>query len=224
MIAFIDCYIEKPANICVNTFAEKNNLPVTYHQVSHYGLTSLKALKTKPTAIIILGSASHVTDELPWHTQLSDYIDKSLGAGIPTLGICFGHQLMARFYGCKIGYIDQEQRPYKQEIREVIMTSDLLGFEKYHKLNLAYAHSQIIVELNESFIEIGKSEIFNNEVIAHKKLPFIGIQAHPEASENFLLNTANQKDIDKNVLNNGQEFLLKFYKYAQSIKRDSKNT
>ncbi len=216
MIAFIDCYLDSPANHCVNYFNEQNNIISTYHIASKYGLESLKELESKPTAYIILGSASNVTTPLQWHLDLANFIDQQLKNNIPTLGICFGHQLMASFYGSKVNFIDKE-RTYLQEVREIEFISRFSNYKPHQKTLLSFAHAQIIKNLSDAFIPIAKSEKFKNEIIKHKELPFIGIQAHPEASRLFLKKTVELDNCSKDLLSNGQNFLREFYKYAQSI-------
>ena len=71
--------------------------------------------------------------------------------------------------------------------------------------------------MSDAFTSIAKSSKFENEIIKHNELPFIGIQAHPEASNLFLKNTVELNTYSQDLFTNGQGFLREFYKYAQSI-------
>ena len=48
---------------------------------------------------LITGSAAGVYDDLPWITPLKNWIQRAADCGLPQVGICFGHQLMAEAFG-----------------------------------------------------------------------------------------------------------------------------
>lgn len=48
---------------------------------------------------VITGSRHSVYDDLPWIAELAAFVESALDAGKPVVGICFGHQLMAHFFG-----------------------------------------------------------------------------------------------------------------------------
>lgn len=208
MIAFIDCYINDPVNNCVNQFVEGTSIPATYHIASKFGTESLKSIKD-PKCFVILGSAAHVTENNAWQSELLDFIIPKLESGIPVLGICYGHQLIAHYYGCDVGYIDEKETNYT-ELREVRLNKQLADLRP-QTLHLSYAHSQIVKTLSDQFEELGASSLFNNEIIKHKTLPFVGTQAHPEASLDFLKNKVNAGDLLDKSLSDGQKFIKSFY-------------
>lgn len=55
-------------------------------------------------AAIITGSPANVTDKLPWSEQTAGWIRDAMDAGLPVLGICYGHQLMAYALGGRVDY------------------------------------------------------------------------------------------------------------------------
>ena len=213
MIAFIDCYIESPANHCVNSFVEKTKIPCTYHMASKFGINSLNDL-TNPTAYVILGSASHATDYPEWQAQLLDFIHQKLQNNIPVLGICYGHQAVAHYFGCELGHIFTAKTVLK-ESRKIQLSKSL--WKLPDEMHLAFSHSQIITKLTNDFEEIASSNL-PNEIIRHKTLPFYGIQAHPEASIHFLKNETELSFGDyQSVLSTGHDFLEQFYHHSQLI-------
>ena len=125
--AFIDCFINDPANHCVNDIALKNKITASYHMPSKFGFNSLKAL-SHVDGFIILGSASHISEKLKWHKELLDFIIPQIEKNIPTLGICFGHQLIADYYGCEIDYIQKDKKIFSVT-RELNFKEDF-GFIK----------------------------------------------------------------------------------------------
>jgi GMP synthase (glutamine-hydrolysing) len=52
-----------------------------------------------PQGIIVSGSPLSVTEKAPWMLQLGDDLLRVAARGTPVLGVCFGHQLLARAAG-----------------------------------------------------------------------------------------------------------------------------
>lgn len=54
--------------------------------------------------MIITGSPAMVTDRAPWSERCAEYIGAAVAMAVPTLGICYGHQLLAHACGGAVGY------------------------------------------------------------------------------------------------------------------------
>jgi GMP synthase (glutamine-hydrolysing) len=70
--------------------------------------------------VVVTGSHAMVTDDLPWSIGIERWIPDLLDASVPFLGICYGHQLLGRAAGGKVGY-----HPLGREVGTV--TVDLTG-------------------------------------------------------------------------------------------------
>ena len=223
-VAFVDCFLNTPVNHCVNEIVTRENLTSTYHMPCAYGLESLKSI-AKPSAYIILGSATHVSEKLDWHKELLDIIIPDLESGIPVLGICFGHQLIADHYGCKVGYITPKQNTHTV-LREIEFLKSYGDFKNGSKAQLAYAHAQVVQCVSNNIEVIAKSQEFEIEAIRHKSYPFYGFQSHPECSRSFLeneLKLSNTQQQDR-ILSKGEAILSNFLKISNTVQPTSKSS
>ncbi len=50
-------------------------------------------------AVIATGSPRSVTERAPWMTRAGEWLREQAERGVPVLGVCFGHQLLAEVYG-----------------------------------------------------------------------------------------------------------------------------
>lgn len=54
--------------------------------------------------VVITGSNSMVPDREPWSEALVPWLRHAVGLGLPMLGICYGHQLLAHALGGKVDF------------------------------------------------------------------------------------------------------------------------
>lgn len=212
-ILIVDPFVQEPAMNCTNRLSHEINSRIQIFYPSVF--TSPRPQDFSPDAVLILGSASHVTQKLPWHRPLAENIHEVLESKIPVMGFCFGHQLMANFYGCEVDYIkDTETR--ENQSRVISFVSDFSDIKKNETLELAVTHRQVVKTITPDFLQMAKGpqEFLKYDIIMHKKLPFMGTQAHPEASAYFCKKSAqlNDNKIAK-VQADGARLIHNFFKY-----------
>jgi len=189
-IAVIDPFMVSPALNCYNRLVESLPAKLQYHQPHLMGVTTLE--NAPADAYLVLGSASHVTQPLPWHQPLADFLFKELHQQKPVLGICFGHQLMCHRFGSQVEFYFADQQKFTG-IRTVFLTKDVLSLRKGQSFTLSVSHRQVVTELSQDLEEIGHG--LTNDIVRHKTLPFMGTQPHPEASAHFCAQTAQINDL-----------------------------
>ena len=193
-IAIIDPYVKSPAIPCFNRIVDLLNLPCTYHTPSQSGLESLLRVKDSTCSYIVLGSASHIHEQLPWHMPLAEFLVQELQLYKPVLGCCFGHQLLCHIFGAEVKYFsDSEQKI--TGVRKIVIT-DKIGFiNPGEELNLGVTHKQVVRNLPAELVCIGQG--LPNDIVVHKSLPFMGTQAHPESSRHFCQTDIQNLSLDE---------------------------
>ena len=163
-------------------------------------------------AAIIFGSYSHVHEELPWHLELLEWTTHALDKGLPELGICFGHQLLSKYFGATI----KETQSYPKTLegsRSINFHQNYKFFSKDESYQLFVSHQYEVSDLPEQLISLASSADCRHEVVAHQSLPFLGVQAHPEGSERFPTSTLTQpisEEISQRSQKDGMRFIQNF--------------
>lgn len=130
--------------------------------------------------IIITGSHSMVTDEEAWSLKTEKWISQAQEHSINILGICYGHQLIAKALGGRSDY-----NPKGKEIGSVtIFTNNAKENDPLFKdaPNTFFAnvtHMQSVLSLPEGAQILGYNEHDKHQIVRYT--PNIwGVQFHPE--------------------------------------------
>ena len=103
-----------------------------------------------------------------------EYLEK---AEFPILGICAGHQFMAKFFG---GSAEPSKIPEFGKVELTLLKEDIL-FEGVPKKSIVWeSHNDEVTVLPKLFDRLAESENCKIQAMRHKKKPFYGLQFHPE--------------------------------------------
>jgi GMP synthase (glutamine-hydrolysing) len=127
---------------------------------------------------IISGSPSAVYEDHKWLPAMRDFVRAALAASIPTLGICFGHQLMAQAMG---GIVEKSDKGRCIGVHTYTLSE---AGKKYLHLpqpifNMAAMHQDQVVKVPDSAIILAHSSFCPNGILSYGQFG-LSFQAHPE--------------------------------------------
>ncbi|GAB4336325.1 MAG: GMP synthase subunit A [Flammeovirgaceae bacterium] len=130
----------------------------------------------KVSAVIISGSPILLTKEP--HAPFLERIKYLKSGKIPTLGICFGHQLLGLLFGAQI-FKGGEVRT---SITIQIIDNNAALFKGFEKEEIFSEDHTEGISLPRDFELLASSMLYKVEAMKHPSLPIYGVQFHPETS------------------------------------------
>jgi GMP synthase-like glutamine amidotransferase len=133
-------------------------------------------------AYLITGSRHSVNDDFPWIANLEEFVRQLHSAKKKVVGICFGHQLIAKALGGKV-----IKSPKGWGIG---MSTNQITQQKYwmnppqDNFHLLVSHQEQVVEL-PSDAEVLASSDFCPFYLLQIKENLITVQGHPEFSKGY---------------------------------------
>jgi GMP synthase (glutamine-hydrolysing) len=142
--------------------------------------------------VVISGSHAMVTDREPWSERLAVWLKTCVDLEIPTLGICYGHQLLAHAVGGVVG-----DRPAGIEIgtRTIALTANATHDYLFREMPQAFpaqlVHSQSVLKLPAAATLLGWSQHESHQAFRIGRCAW-GVQFHPEFSAQAMRGYINQ--------------------------------
>lgn len=132
--------------------------------------------------IVITGSAAMVSEKQDWSERTAAWLRQALQKGIPTLGVCYGHQLLAHALGGLVG-----PNPQGRQIGTVTAglvesgpTDPLLG-NLPQTFAVQSSHQEAVLRLPHGAKRLATSPLDENFAIRYGEKAW-GVQFHPEFS------------------------------------------
>ncbi len=130
--------------------------------------------------IVITGSHDMVTDHRDWSERAAGWLSEAVSSGVPTLGICYGHQLLAYALGGKVDYNPRGREMGTAEVTLLEPAFDdalLSGLPSPFKAHLC--HAQSVLELPPGAVPLASSSWDRNQAFRADDCAW-GVQFHPE--------------------------------------------
>ena len=159
-----------------------------YSIILHYNTPAAEIAKLNPKGLILSGGPSSV------YSEKAPMPDKEIfKLGVPTLGICYGVQLLAHFLCGKV------ERGQKREYGKGTLTVKDDTCPLFHNIPAAIqvwnSHGDKLTKLPNGFKPVAATENSDYAAIEDRKRHFYGLQFHPE-----VVHTPKGKEIISNFV------------------------
>jgi GMP synthase (glutamine-hydrolysing) len=132
--------------------------------------------------IVITGSHAMVSDRQPWSETTAAWLKVAAEKQIPTLGICYGHQLLAHALGGRVEY-----NPKGREVGTIAIdllpdaAQDPLLHDLPSPLEVQLSHRQAVIDLPDNVVHLARSGMAEHQAFRYGETVW-GLQFHPEFS------------------------------------------
>jgi GMP synthase (glutamine-hydrolysing) len=155
---------------------------VSRQQVTVVDVTAGDTLPENGTyaGVVITGSHSMVTDGMRWSERTASWLALEVASGTPTLGICYGHQLLGHALG---GLVQQnplgwELGTVEVSLREPGLRDEILG-GCGTAMRVHVSHSQSVLRLPRGAVRLAANARDINQAFRVGPCAW-GVQFHPE--------------------------------------------
>ena len=131
-------------------------------------------LNEKIDGLVLSGGAPRIgfKDNLG---KCSEYLKN---ADFPILGICAGHQYIARYYG---GKVEPSKIPEFGKVELTLLKNKDALLDDIPKKSIVWeSHNDEVISVPNNFIHLGRSNNCEIQIIKHKNKLIYGLQFHPE--------------------------------------------
>ncbi|MDR3670046.1 MAG: gamma-glutamyl-gamma-aminobutyrate hydrolase family protein [Holophaga sp.] len=178
MILVVNCFNEE-------TFAEDFDRVVSTHfqraghQSEHLraGLIEELGDLARFTHLVISGSVASATEEQPWDRALAALVHRFMDAGKPILGICYGHQFLAKVLAGP-EHVRHAPAPEFGFLRLRLAPNPL--FRGMDEAMVMVSHFDEACDLPDGFRILAASADCAALAFQYRDLPVWGVQFHPE--------------------------------------------
>lgn len=129
--------------------------------------------------IIVSGSKTSAMETAPWISKLHSFLKKAIDLKTPTLGVCYGHQVLVRV----LGGVELMRKAEKPEVgwTQIQILQDSLLLKGLPREFISFSsHFQEVSGLPSGFKCVAQSERCGIQAFESESAALFGIQFHPE--------------------------------------------
>ncbi|CAH0020393.1 unnamed protein product [Clonostachys rhizophaga] len=135
-------------------------------------------------AILLTGSKHNAYEDQPWIIRIVDYVGRLYEKhNVRIIGICFGHQIIARALGAEVR---KNTGIWEVSVDLIELSPEGRKIYGVEHLALHQMHQDIVVGLPKGAMNIGSSPVCEVQGL-HIPRRVFSLQAHPEFSESIML-------------------------------------
>lgn len=149
------------------------------------------------THIVVSGSKTRIEEEAQWITEHDDFLKRAIDAGVSILGVCYGHQALARILGGK-KIVGPAKAPEIGWAKIETVTKNSLFQGLSNSFYSAVRHFDEVYETPKSAEHLATSERCPIQAFKMRDRQVYGIQFHPERTEDGMQKTFKQFSDAKN--------------------------
>lgn len=144
-----------------------------YSEVAPFNIAALEIARRRPCGLIISGGPNSV------YEKRAPLVDKKIfDLGIPVLGVCYGHQLIAHLLGGRVDASEKGEYGYRELAVLKAKGTPLESFN--NKIQVWMSHRDQVVKLPPGFEVIAKSVSCPVAAMIDRGRKIVGLQFHPE--------------------------------------------
>lgn len=129
---------------------------------------------------VITGSAAMVPERLDWSERTATWLRDAVGVGLPLLGVCYGHQLLAHALGGEVDYNPRGREIGTAEIERLPASVDDPLISALPARFPAHAtHLQTVLRLPPGAMVLARSNLDEHQAVRFAPNAW-GVQFHPE--------------------------------------------
>ena len=173
-----------PKVLVVNNYPSADRVAFTEMSLADNGaeVTSIDWSEASPRRFdsfdgaVLSGSPDMLTEksvQAKYEAETSAILDSR----VPILGICFGHQLIARAHGVAVV---KDSRHVKGMVNTTVIGEDPLFGGLPKELTLLESREEVLPSLPVGFLHLAKSETTQIAAMRHAGRPLYGVAFHPE--------------------------------------------
>ncbi len=125
--------------------------------------------------VVLTGSTAGVyeVDERPWIGEQQQLVRDLIDREIPTLGVCFGHQLVNVALGGTVEHVGTTCRPVDATLADDPLFTDVSS-------TVPVAHGDVVTDAGDDLEVIASADYYEVFGTRHRDAPLWTVQFHPE--------------------------------------------